>query len=104
MTNQRTSGLAGLWPVLAIISIIIIMTFTCSCESKSGQLNKTPLERVVVLDSRTETAYDNDYKYYITSYKVKRIELGVVDWITFNGKPMYECGDTIFYRFILTGR
>lgn len=87
--------------VLAIIACAIAFAFLfCSCESRSGQLSQIPKEKVVVLDSESKTASDNGHMYVITNYKVKRIDYGVVDWITIQGQAKYESGDTIYHRFI----
>jgi hypothetical protein len=69
-------------------TIVFIVLLSASCESKSGQLSKIPFEKVVIIDSTPDNA----------SYKVKRIEKGVVTFITYT--KGYECGDTILYRFI----
>ena len=86
--------------ILVIALCIVIGFLASSCQSKSGQLNDIPLEKVVIIDSYTNTANDNGHMYYITDYKVNRIEYGVVDYIHVNGRAGFECGDTIFYRFI----
>jgi len=81
--------------VLAIIACTVAFAFLfCSCQSKSGQLAKAEPEKVVILDS-TPRSYVTDVGY---TYKVKRFEKGVVDFIY--DRRLLEQGDTIFYRFV----
>jgi hypothetical protein len=83
--------------VLAIIACIIVFAFMfCSCNSQSGKLSKIEPEKVVIIDSQ-QTLYSTDIAR--TEYKVKRISKGVVTWISLPGKPKFEQGDTIYYKF-----
>jgi hypothetical protein len=86
--------------VIAIIATLVIITLTFGCESQSGRLSQIPKEKVVILDSDSKIASDNGRQYVITNYKVKRIDYGVIDWISIQGKSKYECGDTIYHRFM----
>ena len=71
--------------------VLVSLVLLASCTSKSGQLDKLPLEKVVVIDVRPTP----DYTRY--QYKVKRIEKGVTDYIYDINR--YEVGDTILKRF-----
>lgn len=90
MKNKESS--IALLRVLALIGILAILAFTSSCESKSGQLNKIPAEKVVILDMFVKM---NDVPF---KYRVKRIEHGVTDVIY--DQRLFECGDTVFHKFI----
>lgn len=97
---NKTLNTAGIKPFAIVMTIIILIAFLTSCQSKSGKLDKIQPEKVVVLDSHTRIAYNNGSQYYITDYKVKRITHGVTDWITVQGNVKYEYNDTIYHRFI----
>ena len=87
--------------VITIIIVIVLATLLfMSCTSQSGRIAQIPKEKVVILDSDSKVASDNGRQYVITNYKVKRIDYGVIDWITIQGKSKYECGDTIYHRFM----
>ena len=93
INHKRLSNV--LWAGFFIV-IIYVLAVTLGCTSKSGQLDKLPLERVVIVDGLTET-YERDVT--TTLYKVNRIEHGVVTYINIQGSALYAIGDTIFWRF-----
>ena len=77
--------------ILFTLGLLITLLAT-SCESKSGNINPIPQEKVVIIDSAPFGSVENGY-----NYKVKRINHGVVTYV----KSMYkfESGDTILWRF-----
>jgi hypothetical protein len=77
-----------LFAVMMFTIIILLFVFT-SCTSKSGQRKQ---EKVVVIDEYPTNIYDDYY-----SYKVKRIDHGVVTKISTTIR--YDTGDTIYYTF-----
>ena len=96
-TREHTKALAI---TLLILAIIVLIALSTACTSQSGRIAQIPKEKVVILDSDSKVASDNGRQYVITNYKVKRIDYGVIDWITIQGKSKYECGDTIYHRFM----
>ena len=90
----------NLKPALVYMLIIMIgcaLTFFTSCTSKSGHYVAIPIEKVVVIDMtpHPEISAAGEPIY---SYKVKRIELGVMDYMSTD--YLFEAGDTIRYKFI----
>lgn len=80
---------------ILLLSVITVIALT-SCESKSGKLNSTPVEKVVVIDSyrlTPKSGVENNMQY---KYKVRRINHGVVT--TIYDQNLYEKGDTIYKR------
>lgn len=84
--------------VMLILALVVLFATMTSCESKSGQLMKTPLEKVVVIDiaERIPVSKTADGAMYRT--KVNRIEKGVVTFIYLY--QAYEKNDTILHRFV----
>lgn len=82
--------------ITLLIVVVLLSASLTSCNSKSGQLDKIPYEKVIIIDS----APDNGQPMIkgVKKYKVRRIEKSVVTFIIFDNG--YECGDTILYRFI----
>ena len=80
--------------ILLLAIIMIASVSLISCESKSSQIVSIPQEKIVIIDGVT-THIDNITK---TTYKVKRIEHGVVAFVTMQGTNRYEAGDTIYWR------
>jgi hypothetical protein len=86
---------------IAVIAFCALLgVFLTSCESESGRASRIPMEKVVIIDGITNISQNNSRDIIIANYKVKRIEQGVVTWISIPGKCKYEAGDTILYRFI----
>ena len=91
--------------------ILLVLLALASCESRSGQrahtnarygnTTTTPttnaaLEKVVIikLDAFIATIDGG-----AASYKVKRVEKGVVTFIRLYNQPSFAVGDTIYYSF-----
>jgi hypothetical protein len=83
--------------VLAVIALIALISILISCNSPSKNASiMSRREKVVVLDSKTTNSVRD---IAVTSYKVRRINEGVVTYITITGSALYEKGDTIYYSF-----
>jgi len=70
--------------VTIIFYALLVMFILSSCN------NSKPAEKVVIIDIN----YFASYKY---TYKVKRIEKGVIDY--YYESNLYDVGDTIFAKF-----
>lgn len=100
MTKANYQRMTNIIKVFLIFAVLYCITMTCvSCESKSGRLLDQPIEKAVIIDSRTFPYWDAGKEYYRTDYKVKRIVHGVVTHIQIPGKALYEKDDTIYHRF-----
>ena len=86
--------------IISAIKYVLIIMATCmlvflsSCNCKSGQLMA---EKVVILNISPNIEISADGQP-IHTYKVKRIQLGVVDYMSTD--YLFEAGDTIRYTFI----
>ena len=94
--------------VLLLFIVIAVFSFLVSCSScsKSGRLNQPTNppytlthqpteEKVVILNHITKKSGNSE----ITSYKVKRITKGVIDFIYIPGNNIYDVGDTMLFTF-----
>jgi hypothetical protein len=97
VTKVRTRNTIAI--VLFLASLIIVMSMLSSCSgcSQSGKRVSMPLEKVIIIDGKT-TTFDRDVT--ITHYKVKRINAGVMTYISVPGTLLYEKGDTILWKFL----
>ena len=77
--------------VLLLITAAVLIALLTSCTSKSGERAKLP-EKVVIIDEDPTNIYDDYY-----TYKVKRIDHGVIDKIISNTR--FDVGDTIYHKF-----
>lgn len=80
------------------VLLLLLIILVASCESKSGRRVYPALqpltEKVVILDAVAGSSTD-----YNVMYKVKRVNKGVVTFISLpKNDGRYEKGDTIFYR------
>jgi hypothetical protein len=98
MNQVQKTRLRNVLCAFSSLLLICLLAVTCSsCSSKSGKISKTPAEKIVILDSYTDVV---ESKYLQTTYKVKRIELNVIEYIVKDGDVLYEQGDTILWKFI----
>jgi hypothetical protein len=87
--------------VIVMIMVILFIIALSACSSRSGQLNNTKPEKVVVLNTTrylTKQTYKGNVRTTpMYSIKVKRISQGVVTFIT--SQYVYSVGDTLLYKF-----
>jgi len=81
---------------LLLLLVIIVAMISCESSSQRSYQLTTKNEKVAIIDGTENPIHTNTGFYY--TYKVKRIEKGVVTYITIKGK--YEKNDTLLVPII----
>lgn len=73
---------------MKMIALMLLLLW-CGCESKSGQLDRTPPTKAVILSVNPEKP---------NFYRVKRLDNSIVEVI--QKQAGFQVGDTILHKFI----
>lgn len=90
--------------ILGILAVIIIASnASCTSCSESSrviaarELSAKQSEKIVILDNGLVEVKPNGDTF--RRYKIKRLEKGVVDYVTLTFDKKFSTGDTILYTF-----